>query len=125
MRLVASPISWAVAITSLLTSAAKTASKPAASASWAMERISAALQPTPGTRARPNRSAIVTAFRCYSASLRDGVDFGQSAACDSLTLCRAGDDSSPAFCHRVPLGGWGGDGERRDPGGHLGQRLAD
>src|SRR4029453_883184 len=47
--LVASPISWAVASTSLLTSALKIASKPAASASWATERISEARQPTPGT----------------------------------------------------------------------------
>src|SRR5215472_6358204 len=48
MRCVASPISWTVASTSLLTSAANTAAKPASSASRATRRISAARHPTPG-----------------------------------------------------------------------------
>src|SRR4029450_10804362 len=56
--LVASPISWAVASTSLLTSALKIASKPTASASGATERISEARQPTPGTIPKAKRSTI-------------------------------------------------------------------
>src|SRR5215475_11731423 len=56
--LVASPISWAVASTSLLTSALKIASKPEASASRATARISDARQPTPGMIPRANRSVI-------------------------------------------------------------------
>src|SRR5262245_56784649 len=55
---VATPMSWAVAITSLLTSAAKIASNPASSASRAIVCTSLALQPTPGTTARASRSAI-------------------------------------------------------------------
>src|SRR5215467_3056402 len=56
--LVASPISWAVASTSLLTSALKIASKPHPSASRATARISDARQPTPGMMPRAKRSAI-------------------------------------------------------------------
>src|SRR5262249_22452033 len=58
IRRVAAPMSWAVAITSLLTSAAKTASNPASSASRAIAQISCALHPTPGMTASPSRSAI-------------------------------------------------------------------
>src|SRR5215510_6177924 len=58
IRRVASPMSCAVAITSLLTSAAKIASNPATSASRATVCTSLALQPTPGTTASASRSAI-------------------------------------------------------------------
>src|SRR5215203_5809219 len=57
MRLVAAPISRALAMTSLLASAATIASKPASSASRAIACVSAALQPTPGITARASRSA--------------------------------------------------------------------
>src|SRR5262245_42663141 len=55
---VATPMSCAVAMTSLLTSAAKIASNPASSASRATVCTSLALQPTPGTTASASRSAI-------------------------------------------------------------------
>src|SRR5687767_13982678 len=58
MRRVAEPMSWAVAITSLFTSAAKIASKPAPSASRAIAWMSFARQPTPGMVATATRSAI-------------------------------------------------------------------
>src|SRR5713226_7957606 len=59
MRWVAAPMSWAVASTSLLTSAAKIASNPASSASRATACTSLALQPTPGMTASASRSAMV------------------------------------------------------------------
>src|SRR6266850_5943124 len=62
MRRVAAPMSCAVAMTSLLTSAAKIASKPASSASRAIVWISLARQPTPGMTANPSRSAIGVSF---------------------------------------------------------------
>src|SRR5438067_12003444 len=58
MRRVAAPMSCAVAMTSLLTSAAKSASKPASSASRAIVWISLARQPIPGMTASPSRSAM-------------------------------------------------------------------
>src|SRR5438067_6551547 len=58
MRRVAAPMSCAVAMTSLFTSAAKIASKPASSASRAIVWISLARQPIPGMTASPSRSAM-------------------------------------------------------------------
>src|SRR5262247_3778453 len=51
-------MSWAVAMTSLFTSAAKIASKPASSASRATAWISLARQPVPGMTASPSRLAM-------------------------------------------------------------------
>src|SRR2546425_5874902 len=62
MRRVAAPMSCAVAMTSLLTSAAKIPSKPASSASRAIVWMSLARQPTPGMMPSPTRSAIVTSL---------------------------------------------------------------
>src|SRR5215831_14905579 len=59
MRCVASPISSTVASTSLLTSAANTAAKPASSASRATRRISAARHPTPGISPNAKPSCTV------------------------------------------------------------------
>src|SRR4051812_17866623 len=72
IRVVAAPMSWAVAITSLLTSAAKIASKPACSASCATALISAALQPAPGITANAIRSAIIETFH-WGTRTRSGV----------------------------------------------------
>src|SRR5437867_13286452 len=58
MRRVAAPMSCAVAMTSLFTSAAKIASKPASSASRAIVWISLARHPIPGMTAGPSRSAM-------------------------------------------------------------------
>ncbi len=58
IRRVAVPMSWAVAITSLFTSAAKIPSKPASSASRAIVWMSFARQPTPGMMPSPIRSAM-------------------------------------------------------------------
>src|SRR6516165_10117462 len=55
IRLVAAPISWAVASPALLASALRIASKPASSASRAMSR---ARQPFPVGIARPSRSGM-------------------------------------------------------------------
>src|SRR5262249_26842913 len=55
---VASPITSAVAIASLLTSAQNTASNPASSAALAMSCVSLARQPAPGIRPSPNLSGI-------------------------------------------------------------------
>src|SRR2546426_3503278 len=63
MRRVAAPMSCAVAMTSLLTSAAKIASKPASSASRAIAWISLARQPIPGMTASPSRSAMGVSFQ--------------------------------------------------------------
>ena len=63
IRRVAAPMSWAVAMTSLLTSAAKIASNPASSASRAIVCTSLALQPTPGMTASASRSAILLLLR--------------------------------------------------------------
>src|SRR5262245_33008684 len=60
---VAPPISCAVAITSVFTSAAKIASNPASSASRATACTSAALHPTPGITPSPSRPAIASSFR--------------------------------------------------------------
>src|SRR5947209_8218604 len=69
MRRVATPMSCAVAMTSLLTSAAKIASKPASSASRAIAWISLARQPTPGMTASPNRSAMGVSFLGSASAL--------------------------------------------------------
>src|SRR5262249_61501290 len=58
MRRVAAPMSCAVAITSLFTSAAKMPSNPASSASLATAWMSFARQPTPGMMPSPRRSAM-------------------------------------------------------------------
>src|SRR5437763_8745411 len=62
MRRVAAPMSCAVAMTSLFTSAAKIASKPASSASRAIVWISVVRQPIPGMTASPSRSAMGVSF---------------------------------------------------------------
>src|SRR6266850_3176877 len=63
MRRVAAPMSCAVAMTSLFTSAAKIASNPASSASRAIVWISLARQPIPGMTASPSRSAMGVSFQ--------------------------------------------------------------
>src|SRR5437899_956148 len=68
IRRVAAPMSWAVAMTSLLTSAAKIASNPASSASRAIVCTSLALQPTPGITASASRSAILLLLRTIARS---------------------------------------------------------
>ena len=62
IRVVAVPISCAVAITSLFTSAAQMVSNPASSAWRAIVWTSCALQPTPGITPNPSRSAMVFSF---------------------------------------------------------------
>src|SRR5215510_6493073 len=72
-RRVAAPMSWAVAMTSLLTSAAKIASKPASSASRATAWISLARQPVPGMTASPSRSAMGASFHQRPAGHLRGI----------------------------------------------------
>src|SRR5437867_5230270 len=70
MRRVAVPMSWAVAITSLLTSVAKIASNPASSASRAMVCTWLAVQPAPGMTASASRSAMLFLPRYPRSALR-------------------------------------------------------
>src|SRR6266853_4708407 len=72
IRVVAVPISCAVAITSLLTSAAKMASNPASSAWRAIVWTLRALQPTPGITPNPSRSAMVFSFFSCPSGKRCG-----------------------------------------------------
>src|SRR5712691_2808339 len=80
IRVVAVPISCAVAITSLLTSAAQMASNPASSAWRAIVWTSRALQPTPGITPNPSRSAMVFSFvPSHKGSGVDIVDMRNAA----------------------------------------------
>jgi hypothetical protein len=59
IRCVHAPMSWAVAMASLLTSVVKIASNPASSASRATVWMSCALQPAPGMTVIASRSGCI------------------------------------------------------------------
>src|SRR5438105_11453412 len=83
IRHVAAPMSCAVAITSLFTSAAKIPSKPASSASRAIVWMSFARQPTPGMMPSPIRSAmgnllVLGAAHRHTRELFEDLDDGEA-----------------------------------------------